>query len=466
MWPDTYDGVWGGIQVNYAYNSWFGRLSYNYDNKYLLQANIRRDGSSRFHKDYRWGTFPSVSAGWVISEESFIQETKDWLSFLKLRASYGELGNERIGNYFPYQSQIALDKVLLLDGTVANSYQASYPSQYVIDNISWETTKLTDIGIDTRFLNNRLSLTFDWYRKKTTGMLLPLQIPRFIGFSNPNVNAGDMHTKGWDLELGWRDNIEDFNYQVTANLSDYTSKMGDLKGTQFLGSKVIMEGSEYQEWYGYISEGLYLTEVELESHPKLNYREGLGSLKYKDISGPDGKPDGVISPEYDKVLLGSSSPHYQFGLNLLGNYKQWDFNIMFQGVGKWNQMRSSRISEAGSSTMYGDWCKKGKYWSVLNTDEENASAIYPRLGDQGGGYSETSDYWLMNGGYLRLKNLTIGYTLPDSFTNKLIIKNLRFFVTGTDLLTFSHYPKEKDPEASSYAKPILQDFIFGLSIKF
>ncbi len=466
MVPDTYDNVNGGVGVNYAYQSQFGRISYNYDNKYLLQANIRRDGSSRFHKDYRWGTFPSVSAGWVISEESFMKNVKTWMSYLKLRASYGELGNERIGNYFPYQSQIGLNKLLLYTGTAINGYQCSYPTQYVIDDISWETTKSTDIGIDTRFLDNRLSLTFDWYKKKTTGMLLPLQIPRYLGFSNPNVNAGDMNTKGWDLELGWRDRIGDFNYQVSANLSDYTSRMGDLKGTQFLGDQIIQEGSEYGEWYGYQCEGIYLTQAEVDNHAQLNNREGVGSLKYKDISGPDGVPDGVISPEYDKTLLGSSSPHYQFGLNLLGSYKHWDVNVMFQGIGKWTRMRSNRISEAGSSTMWGDWCKKGKYWSALNTDEENARAIYPRLYDPAGSYGETSDYWFMNGGYLRLKNVTIGYTLPTSLTNKWLVKNLRFFLTGTDLLTFSNYPKEMDPEASNYAKPLLQSYIFGASIKF
>jgi TonB-linked SusC/RagA family outer membrane protein len=358
IWPSTFDNINGGVGTNYSYRSMFGRFSYNYNNKYLLQANIRRDGSSRFHKDYRWGTFPSASAGWVISEEPFMQGAKDWLSFLKLRGSYGELGNERIGNYFPYQSTISLGQVLMYDGDNKIRYQTSQPSQYVVDDISWETTKSTNIGIDTRFLDNRLNFTFDWYHKKTTGMLLSLQIPRYIGLSNPSVNAGDMHTYGWDMELGWRDKIGDFNYQVAANLSDYTSTMGDLKGTEFLGDKIIREGSEYREWYGYICEGMYLTEAEVESHPKLNNREGLGSLKFKDISGPDGKPDGVISPDYDKVLLGSSSPHYQFGVNLLAGYKQWDLNIMLQGIGKWNKMRPEEISNPGSSTMYGDWCKK------------------------------------------------------------------------------------------------------------
>ena len=163
---------------------------------------------------------------------------------------------------------------------------------YAVRNISWETTETWDIGLDANFLDSRLHFNFDFYKKKTKDILLALEIPKFIGYDNPFVNTGNMETTGYDIELGWRDQVGDFSYSVSANLSDFVSKMGDLGGTEFLGEKVKMKGSEFNEWYGYLSDGLFLTQEDVDNSPKLNNNVKVGDIKYKDISGPDGVPDG------------------------------------------------------------------------------------------------------------------------------------------------------------------------------
>ena len=228
--PSDYQSVTGNAQ-EYAYRSFFGRVNYAYANKYLIEANIRRDGSSRFSKDNRWATFPSVSVGWVISEEKFMKETHSWLDQLKLRASWGKLGNERIGSYYPYQASIDFSQIALINGGQTTSATSASQTTYAVRDITWETTSSWDAGVDIVVLNSRLNFTFDIYRKKTSDMLLPVQIPMFLGYNNPDVNAGDMHTNGWDMEMGWRDQIGDFQYSAKLNLSNAVSKMGNLNGT-------------------------------------------------------------------------------------------------------------------------------------------------------------------------------------------------------------------------------------------
>jgi hypothetical protein len=266
-----------GSAYENAYRSYFGRAMYNYQNKYFLQGNIRYDGSSRFHENYRWGSFPSFSAGWVMSEESFIKSIPT-ISFLKLRGSWGTLGNERIGNY-PYQATIAFANALFFQGTGAVAAQTAAQTQYAIQSISWETTESIDFGIDANFLNNRLRFTGDYYQKTTKDMLLALQIPMYIGFDNPNQNTGKMDTKGWEAEIGWSDKIGDLGYSISANISDSKSKMGDLGGTEFLGDQIKKKGSEFNEWYGYVSDGLFQTAADLAASPKLNTAMQVGDVK-------------------------------------------------------------------------------------------------------------------------------------------------------------------------------------------
>jgi len=329
-----------GSATEYAYRSLFGRLMYNYDNKYFLQANIRYDGSSRFQKDYRWGFFPSFSAGWVVSQENFMKDVSA-LSYLKLRASWGTLGNERIGSLYPYQSTIGFGSTGVYYGSQAASIQTAAVSTYAVENITWETTESFDIGLDVNFLDNKLLFTGDYFKKVTKDMLLEVEVPDYIGLENPSQNAGKMHTTGWELQVGWRDEIGDIRYSVSANISDYKSVMGDLKGTEFLGSQIKREGSEYNEWYGYKTDGLFQTQEDIDNSPVLNSAVQPGDVKLLDISGPDGVPDGEISADYDRTLLGGSLPRYLYGGNISLGYKNFSFSMVFQGVGKQNSYMNS-----------------------------------------------------------------------------------------------------------------------------
>lgn len=455
-----------GNAVETAYRSFFGRMIYDYKEKYLLQANVRYDGSSRFHPDYRWGAFPSISTGWVVTKENFMPKNSA-LTFLKLKASWGQLGNERIGNY-PYQSTIGYSNALFYEGDKVVSATTAAQYAYAIRDISWETTETINIGLESYFLRNRLMFNFDYYEKTTKDMLLELEIPDYMGFENPNQNTGKMYTKGWDAQVSWRDQIGDFKYSLNANVSDFRSKMGDLGGIVFQGSQITREGSEFNEWYGYVSDGLFQSEEEILNSPKLYNSVKPGDVKYKDISGPNGEPDGIISPDYDRVPLGGSQPRFLYGGVINVEYKDFDLNIGFQGVGKQN----SRLTTQMVKPFFSAWTNPpgiidGNYWSVYNTPEENLKVRYPRLsytGAENNNY-EMSDFWLIKGGYFRLKNIVLGYTIPKSVTSSIGVSGMRIFASATDLFSFDNYPKGWDPEVASNTY-ITSSFLLGATIKF
>lgn len=451
-----------------AYQSVFGRLMYSYKNKYMIQANLRADASSRFHKDSRWGVFPSVSAGWVISEENWFKNNV--VDYMKIRASYGQLGNERIGSEFPYMATMSTGSSYMYDKSAGALTAAMNAAQvyYAFKDITWETTTTYGVGVDMSFLDNRLRLTADYYHKATKNMLLTLGFPSYAGFSAPQQNAGDMYTNGWDLELGWGDTVGDFSYRISANISDYRSRMGYLGDRRTIsGSNITEKGSYYNEWFLYKSDGLFVTPEDLydengNKYPTLSSNDKEGNIKFIDVN-----EDGKIN-EDDKVRSGNSQPEYLYGGNISMGYKGFDFSLSFQGVGHQNSMFNyywvQPLKEQWGSLPE---LLVGNYWSQYNTPEQNAKVKYPRLT-----YANTSntyarsDYWLFNGAYFRVKNITLGYTLPENIIKHIRMKSLRFYVSVNDLPAISNYPKGWDPELGWGNNFISTSFIFGVNVKF
>ena len=453
-----------GSAFENAYRSFFGRAMYNFKDRYFVQVNARYDGSSRFDRRYRWGLFPSVSAGWVLSEEAFFRDVPN-RPFLKLRASWGTLGNERIGNY-PYQSTIGFSNALFFEGNNVVSQQTAAVEKYAIQDISWETTTSYDIGLDARFFDGRMNVTADYYRKTTRDMLLALEIPDYIGLDNPDQNTGRMHTRGWEAELGWSDQKGEFSYAVAVNISDSRTRMGDLGGTEFLGSQVKFAGSEFNEWYGYRALGIYQNQEQVDGSARLNAQVRAGDVQYADISGPNGVPDGLISAEYDRVLLGGSLPRYLYGGNVRLGYKAFDFSLAFQGIGKQTaRLTTDMVQPFRAQYIEVPKSIVGNHWSTYNTEEANRNARYPRISNTGDANNYAfSDFWLFNGAYMRIKNITLGYQLPVNWTQKAKISSIRLYVSVSDLRAFDRYPKGWDPEGSAYWIPTT--YLSGLSIRF
>ena len=455
-----------GVSEN-AYSSYFGRLAYNFSNTYYLQGTVRRDGSSRFGKKYRWGTFPSVSAGWVLSNEEFMESLDPTISFLKLRASYGNLGNDRLGNYL-YLSVLQFSNALIANGNDVQAVRSAAQRFLAVEDVTWETTTTFDLGIDLNMFNNKLSITADYFKKETRDMLLDLSIPALSGYDDPTVNVGGMDTSGWELGLTYRQSLGDLRVTTSFNIFDSKSIIGDVNGKRlFSGNVLSEEGSEFRSWYGYQSDGLYQTQAEVDNSATTSDVVSPGDIKYKDLSGPDGTPDGVIN-ELDKTILGGSLPRYQYGGNLTLEYKRFDLGVVFQGVGQQSFNLSSGFvrpfleSWQSPTTLYA-----ANYWSTYNTPEQNLNAAYPRLSENavGNNYSSFSDYWLIDGSYLRVKNITLGYALPSDIFGENGFSSLRLYVAGNDLFTFDKLPEGVDPEQGS-GYLITKSFIVGIKANF
>ncbi|MHA4843522.1 SusC/RagA family TonB-linked outer membrane protein [Flavitalea antarctica] len=449
-----------GSAGEFALRSFFGRVTYDFKNKYYLQGNLRYDKSSRFGKEYRDALFPSVSAGWALSEENFMKGIS-WLSFLKIRGSYGEVGNERIGTY-PYQAIISFTNALFYQNGVVVPLNGGAQVDYAVNNISWETTKTTDIGLDAAFFNNRLTLTADYYKKTTTDILLALDIPLYLGFDKPSQNAGQLDVKGWELEMGWRDRIGKVNYSVAFNLSDAKSEIIDLKGTQILGAQSTIKGSEFNEWFGYRSNGLYQTIADTVGSPRLNTNVTAGDVRYVDMN-----KDGRLTPD-DKVLLGGSLPRYLYGGTIRLDYNSFDFGFVFQGVGKRNSRLSGDIVQPFAEA-FGNVPLEmvGKFWTKSNKPEQNLQARYPRLSTRSiSNNYEMSDFWLIDGSYFRIKNITLGYTIKAEKMKRTGIQSLRFYVSANDVFAKHNFPKYWDPESESASYPMVTTLMAGASIRF
>ena len=446
--PDLNAGNSDGVTANsknineLARRSYFGRLMYNYKSKYYVQGNIRRDGSSRFAPDCRWGTFLSASAGWVFTEEKFMEGARKVLDHGKLRLSYGELGNERIKGYYPYQAVLANNHTMGYVGSTLTGLSGYAQAAAIVTDITWETTSTFDVGGELSLFRNRLSVTGDWYYKKTRDMLLQVPIAPIMGLSDPYDNIGDMNTKGWEITLGWRDNIGDFSYGLTFNLSDDVSKMGYIGNKEVISNgKIIREGEEYQSWYGYVSEGLYQTPEEVANSATMGSYVSPGDIRYRNFG--DGDPNNpLISTDYARRVM---------------------------GVGQ----RNSYLTDEMVQPLRGQWYNFATYigggnsWSRKNTIEQNKRAKYPRYSwaSANNNYA-ISDYWLFDGSYFRVKNISLGYTLPQKWMSKIHVKSLRFAVTLTDFFTHSHFPEGWDPEVGTTGYPITKSVLFSAQLKF
>lgn len=464
--PEDYQYNSGSAGHN-AYRSVFGRVMYSWADRYMLQANVRTDGSSRFAKGHRWATFPSISAGWIISEESWFK--KNVVDYLKLRGSIGQLGNERIGSEFPYQAKLIYGTALLPNATTGevDVAKTAYQMDYAFNDITWETTTTYGIGVDLGLWNSRLRVSADYYHKKTTDMLMQVGFPSYFGYNAPQNNVADMTTKGWDLELSWSDKINDLRYGVSFNLSDYRSKMGYMSDRQNIGDRHITEeGSYFNEWYGYKSLGIIVNEDDMYDERNrpivtLTDNDKPGDIRYLDVNG-----DGRINAS-DRIRLGNSLPEWQYGGTIWAEWKNFDFNLSFQGIGHQLKYWSWPVKPFEFSAYAAPLNLIESHWSPTATDEQNAKAKYPRLTNGNGAnvYAD-SDFYLFNGAYMRIKNITLGYSIPSNITKKFFINKLRVYFSANDLPAFSNYPKGYDPEWDRYNDLIMSSYVFGLNVSF
>ena len=470
-----------------SYSSWalrsgFGRVSYNYDERYLVEANVRYDLSSRFHKDNRGGVFPSVSGAWRLSEEGFMSFAKPLFDNIKIRASWGMLGNQYVGSSeYPYLSVLeAYSSGLSLVGTQATTGYVQ--STLANPNLSWETIKMLDIGVDISMLGNRFNMSFDWYDKNTEGILLQLNYPAQIGPKPSEENAGKVNNKGWELDLNWREQRGEFYYGIGFNISDVRNKIVDLAGNapDLSGNQVRIVGSPIDAFYGYKAIGLMTPEdfriSDTKNHnyslPKVPVILGNdykpGDIKYADINGPDGVPDGRITPEYDKVILGSNIPRYTYSLRGDLAWRGLDFSFVIQGVGKCDGYLEGTARHAlQDMAAYPQKVHLDRYNVVSNP---NPNATYPRLTYNTKFNQETfSTFWLEDASYMRLKNIQVGYTFPEKWMKKARIDNLRIYLSGDNLVTFSKYFYAYDPEtpvSKGGYYPQVKTVVLGLNVTF
>jgi len=446
-----------GSGSEWSLRSFFGRLNYNYDSKYLLEANLRYDGSSRFNEENRWGLFPSFSAGWVVSEESFMKPLH-FLSHFKIRGSWGILGNQKIGTY-PYISTIDLGQNYVLGGVgVTGAAQLGLSNA----GITWEQTTSANLGFDIAVLQNRVNFSLDIFNRKTSDILLQLPVPLILGLSAPFQNAGEVENKGWEMELGYKSRGgKDFSYGLSFNVSDVKNRVTNLKGAgPFIsGNNITIEGAPIQSVYGYKSDGFFNSQQEIDAHAQQSGQIAPGDIRYVDQN-----KDGVINAD-DRVIIGDPFPSLNYGINLSARYKNFDISVFFQGIGR----RDVYLSDYAAWPLYNG--SNIREWQAMDFwTPENLNASMPRF-TQGGSHSNfaTSDFWVYDASYLRLRNLQLGYTLSSTSAKKLPVDNFRLFLLGENLANFfNKMPQGVDPNVpngSGYF-PISRLLAVGLNIKF
>ena len=457
----------GGSRSQLALASFFGRINYNYKERYLLEGNVRYDGSSRFIQRNRWGVFPSVSAAWRVTEEPFLEGIKNTLTELKIRGSYGILGNQNIGSTYPTVQLLAISSISAADIIKPIVTLTSLANE----DLTWETTRMADIGLDASFWN-KLSLTADYYHKKTYGILMTLDIPSTIGLNAPYQNAGVVTNDGWEVGVNYRDSWGPWRLGVNANVSDVINKIVDMKGT-YGSSGVIrnQEGSSINSLYLLNCLGMVQTQEQAdwinENCPQYSQVTHPGDLVYEDANG-----DNVIS-DLDKQIMGSLIPRYTYGFMFDLGWKGFDLSLQFQGVGK---------ADAYISGGYTQPCVSGNTFRSEHMDNwtpDNPNAKFPRLSYTSDLNKKVSTFWMADASYLRLKNVQLSWSFPKKALNAMKISGLTLFANATNVFTFDHYYQGYDPETAYQGGeqgattgsigglyPLVSTYTFGVEVKF
>lgn len=458
-----------GYTRELAMLSWFARVNYDFAGKYLLEANIRSDASSRFAKGNRWGYFPSFSAAWRISEEAFMENSRSWLSNLKLRASWGMLGNQdALNDFYPALNVYNIGATYPFGGSLNSGY---YQSSYKLSSISWEKATTWGVGIDFGFYNNKISGSIDYYDRKTTGILMKVSVPTEFALDPYVDNVGSMSNKGVELNIGYNDKWGDWTFGAVANFAYNKNKILDL-GTDYLDTGYNQrnaEGHSIGAYYIYKTDGFFNSQEEADAFTKKYGNPfGGGGFKAGDLKYVDTNNDGKLNGD-DRVYCNSTEPVYTFGLNLNAGWKGFDLSMMFNGAAKVARLFDSHEVYGAFS---GDAGHPASIWKDAWT-ETNKNASMPRIFTDTNSPSSSrkahSTFWLQDTSYLRLKNLQFGYSLPKSLLKNIGVENIRFYYSVENLFTIDKMKINIDPEATSQrlsSYPLLRTHAFGVNLTF
>lgn len=478
-----------GQYQHWATAGFFGRLNYNFQEKYLLEVNARYDGSSRFLRDQRWNLFPSVSLGWNIARENFWPDNWDIQNF-KARASYGELGNQNTGNWYPFyltQPFGVANGSWLLNGERPNS--ASAPG-LVSTLLTWERVNSINFGLDISALRNRLTIIADYFKRKTLDMVGPApELPVILGTSVPNINNTDMESYGFEIEATWRDRIGGFGYSIRGVLADDQQKVTNYPNPTG-NISTWYNGRKSGEIWGYTTIGIAKTQAEMDAHLETTKQNALGGnwqsgdIMYKDLNG-DGKIDGgagVLGNTGDRSIIGNSSPRYRYSLDLGADWKGFDFRLFLQGVGKRDWMPNGPYfwgasggmwQSAGFETHMDYFRDENSVMVKAGKADVNLDAYFPRPYFNTGKNQQTQTRYLQSAAYLRVKNIQLGYSLPTSLASGLRLSKMRVYVSAENMFTFTRLTKTFDPETVGLSGwndgktyPLAKVLSLGLSVNF
>ncbi|MGV3508540.1 MAG: TonB-dependent receptor [Sphingobacteriaceae bacterium] len=441
--------------------SYFGRFNYDYKEKYLIDATLRFDGSSRFARENRWGVFPAVSAAWRIDQESFFDNVP-FIDLLKVRASWGKLGNE---NAVPLHSFInTVD--LGVDYTFKdNVFAGSASTTFNDPDIKWETTTTSNIGFDADAWNGKLGFTFDLFKRRTSDILRAVALPQQVGLGGGIKNIGTVDNTGYEIGLSHRGKAGQFTYGISGQVSYVKNKVVDLKGETTISTRrIIREGDAIESYYLYKAIGIYQNQEEINSTPNLGVGVRPGYIKYADLSGPNGVPDGKITGD-DRIIAGSTIPKYNYGFTLNAGFKGFSMNAFFQGV-----QGVDLYPTVNLATPFNNGAGVTREWLTDAWTPSNPNARLPIVTTATGATQnyQPSTFWLKDGSYMRLKNIQLMYDFPTKWISKIAVNKLSLFINGENLVTFSKY-KDFDPEKSItgdnlYEYPTLKTYSFGINI--